>query len=129
MFINKNLNPKGRKTSDCAIRAVAAATDKSWDDTYKALANTGFELKDDMTSTRTVGKYLVSLGFIEGKIKVAKGDTRPTVNSFATENPNIVAVLSVANHLTVSAYGNYLDIWDCGDKAVYKYWYKPIDRG
>ena len=32
-FINYNANPKGRKTGDCVIRAIAFALNKSWIDT------------------------------------------------------------------------------------------------
>lgn len=126
VYIEKNLNPSGKKTSDCAIRAVAAATDQSWDKVYMDLANTGFQLKKEMSDVDTVDRYLTSLGFITGKIKVAKGQHRPTVEGFARNNPDKVAVLRVANHLTCCAYGNYVDIWDCGDCSVYKYWYKEL---
>ena len=126
MYVCKNLNPKGKKTGDCAIRAVAAATNKSWDETYIGLANIGFKNKTIINDTETVDLYLRQLGFNVGTIKVNKGGHRPTVKSFANEHPNWVCVLRVANHLVACAYGNYIDIWDSGDKSVYKYWYKPL---
>ena len=37
-FIRYNANPKGWKTGDCVIRAVAAATQQTWDDVYDELS-------------------------------------------------------------------------------------------
>lgn len=128
MFVKKNLNPRGHKTGDCVIRAVAAATGLSWDNTYQALSKAGFELKVEMSEVEAVDLVLKSLGFLEGKIKVVKGSKRPTVKSFSEQNPNLVAVLRVANHMVACAYGNYVDIWDSGDCSVYKYWYKEVNK-
>lgn len=125
-YIEYNVNPKHRKVGDCAIRAVAIATGLGWDDAYKLLANTGFNLKCAMNDTEAVNEALISCGFIAGKIKVQKGSKRPTVSEFATLHPNWYSVLRVANHITVCGHGNYVDIWDCGNNSVYKYWYKPI---
>lgn len=125
-YIEYNVNPKHRKVGDCAIRAIAIATGLGWDDAYKLLANTGFNLKCAMSDTEAINEALISYGFIAGKIEVQKGSKRPTVSEFATLHPNWYSVLRVANHITACGHGNYVDIWDCGDKSVYKYWYKPI---
>lgn len=125
-YIEHNINPQHKKVGDCAIRAVAVATGLGWDDAYKLLANTGFNLKCAMSDTEAINEALISCGFIAGKIEVQKGSKRPTVSEFATLHPNWYSVLRVANHITACGHGNYVDIWDCGDKSVYKYWYKPI---
>lgn len=127
MYIEYNLNPNKKKVEDCAIRAVSAATGKSWDETYIGLANMGFDMKNVMSSADVVGKYLISLGFKQGKIKISKGENRIRVSEFATLYPNIYAVLRVANHFVATGKGNYIDIWDSGDCAIYKYWYKEIE--
>lgn len=33
-FVRYNNNPKQNKTSDCVIRAISFATNKSWEDIY-----------------------------------------------------------------------------------------------
>lgn len=124
MYIEKNLNPKSRKVGDCTIRAVAAATGLGWDKAYKQLAEAGFHCKCCMCNIEAVDMVLKNNGFKVGKIQVVKGGKRPTVNSFAKENPTLICVLRVAGHLVATGYGNYVDIWDCGEKSVYKYWYK-----
>lgn len=123
MFINKNLNPRGLKTGDCAIRAVAGATGLSWDEAYNIMAYTGFNIKREMAEVETVEKVLLDRGFKVGKIKVVKGCKRPTVRGFAEQHPNMTGVMRVANHLVAFGRGHYMDIWDSGDCSVYKYWY------
>ena len=120
------LNPKGIKTGDCAIRAVAAALSASWDNAYKQLADAGFRLKVSMSETEAVESVLLNNGFSIGKIKVPRGSHRPTVASFTREHPDWVSVLRVANHLVACSNGIYVDIWDSGECSVYKYWYKEI---
>jgi len=122
-----NINPKGKRTGDCAIRAVAAATGLGWDKAYKGLSDAGFVCKTAMNDIEAIEYFLVhDLGWKVGTVKVPKGSKRPQVHEFAANNPNIAAVLRVAHHITCCAMGRYVDIWDCGDCAVYKYWYKEL---
>ena len=121
-----NINPKNKKTGDCAIRAVAAVTGLGWDRAYEDLCKSGFKLKTAPNDVEAIEDFLLSIGFKIGKIRVIKGQKRITVKEFTEQNPNICAVLRVANHFTCCAYGNYLGIWDCGNHVVYKYWYKQI---
>ena len=127
MYIEHNVNPRGRRTGDCAFRAVAVATGLGWDKAYQGLCETGFQLKTAPNETDAVEAFLLTQGFLIGKIKVRKGEKRPTVEQFASQHPDWYCVLRVANHLVACGRGNYVDIWDCGDKSVYKYWYKPIN--
>lgn len=39
MYRYYNNNPFGRNVNDCSVRAIALATERSWDDTYKELSN------------------------------------------------------------------------------------------
>lgn len=127
MYVKHNINPKNKKTGDCAIRAVGAATKLGWDLAYEGLCRHGFMLKTAPNDTEAIHSFLIEQGFTEGIIRVPKGSKRPTVDSFAKEHPNWYSVLRVSNHITCCAYGNYLDIWDCGKSSVYKYWYKEIN--
>ena len=38
MFKYYNANPLGRHVSDCSVRAISLATNQTWDQTYKELA-------------------------------------------------------------------------------------------
>ena len=120
----KNENPKSKEVGDCVVRALATATENSWDDVYRELCKIGFELKVMPNSDEAYHKYLEDSGFERRKISVKKGSKRPTVLSFTKEHKEGVYVLRVANHVTVSKEGIYYDIWDCGDSCVYSYWEK-----
>jgi hypothetical protein len=125
MYIEENVNPKKRKVDDCAIRAVVKATGRDYRKVYFELCKIGDQVLNMPNSTEVLEKYLIeNCGFIPGKIKVVKGSKRPTVRSFAMEHRTGTYILRVANHITVVVNGNYYDIWDCGDCAVYKYWSK-----
>jgi hypothetical protein len=126
MYVEYNLNPKQKKTGDCSIRAVGLASKIGWDKAYEGLSASGFKLKTAMNDVEAINDFLLSIGFREGKVKVPKGSKRPTVAQFAEQHPDWYAVLRVANHITCCGRGNYVDIWDCGDSCVYKYWYRPI---
>lgn len=128
MFVNYNINPLGKKTGDCSIRAVAVATGLGWDKAFEGLTASAYRLKTVPDDTEAIEDFLLRQGFKIGKIKVPKGGKRPTVAQFAELHPDMYAVLRVAGHLTCSGRGNYVDIWDCGDKSVYKYWYKYINQ-
>lgn len=45
-YVNYNANPKNRKTGDCVIRAIARATNQSWETVYAALCELGAKMKD-----------------------------------------------------------------------------------
>lgn len=125
-YVKYNINPLGKLTGDCSIRAVAVATGLSWDKAFEGLTVSAFKLKTVPDATEAVQDFLLSLGFEVGKINVSKGSKRQTVAQFAESHPNMYCVLRVAGHLVACGRGNYVDTWDSGDKAVYKYWYKPI---
>ena len=125
MWIKYNVNPIGKQTTDCSIRAVATATGLGWDKAYRALSEAGFTLKTEMSDLEAVEFVLVKvLGWKIGKIP--RGCKKPRVDQFAAEHPDWYAVLRVANHFVATGKGNYIDIWDSGDHHVYKYWYKEI---
>lgn len=138
MYKEFNINPMKRKTTDCGVRAVALATSLAYGRNFEAVSKVAWKAVVEQTckialdtghapeSIEALELLLIKSGFSVGKVTVQKGSSRPTVKSFANDNPNIVAVLRVANHLTVSFKGDYYDIWNCGEKSVYKYWYKRV---
>lgn len=128
MWQKFNAHPSGKKTGDCAIRAVAVATSIPWKQAYRELANNGISLEVEMSEPEAVEAVLVSHGFRVGKISKQAGVKKPTVSQFATMHPEWVCVLRVANHFVATAGGHYIDTWDSGNKSIYKYWYKPVER-
>lgn len=121
-----NPNPKGKKTSDCAIRALCALTGDSWNNVYNALCKIGFELKTMPNDMEAVEKYLTINGYKKSVIKVKKGTHRPMVWQMAMVSENCVAytpiLCRVANHIVTVHDGQILDSWDSSDCCLYSYW-------
>lgn len=38
-YIERNLNPLGKRTGDCVIRSIATVMNEDWDSTYKCIGN------------------------------------------------------------------------------------------
>ena len=125
MWINENVNPKGKKVDDCAIRAVTKATGQDWHRTFFDLCKIGDSLCEMPNSLKTQEEYLRKFGFVKKSYKVRKGEKRPTVRSFCRDHPKGTFVLRVANHVVCMIDGNYYDTWDCGDCAVYC-WFEKV---
>jgi hypothetical protein len=122
-FIPYNPNPKGTLTGDCAIRAVAKATDMPWENAYTALSVEGYKKGDLPNANHVWGAYLKSKGFKREIIP----DTCPdcyTVRDFAEEHPKGMYVLALDNHVVAVNDGDYFDAWDSGNEIPLYYWYK-----
>ena len=81
-MIKLNLNPKGWKTGDCVIRAIAYATQQSWDDVYKGLSDLGFKKKRMPNDKQVYEQYLKDLGWEKQKQPRKWDNTKYTVNEF-----------------------------------------------
>lgn len=122
MFIEFNLNPKNRKTGDCVVRAIAYATQQSWDKVYQDLCELGFKMKRMPNDKQVYEKYLDNLGWHKHKQPRKWNNFKYTVDEFIDIAPNDVYIVSVANHLTAIGDREIKDIWDCGHKSVGNYW-------
>jgi hypothetical protein len=119
-----NPNPLKKKTGDCVVRAICKATGEDWDAVFGKLCMLGLEFKSMPNSDTCWKTYLERNGFIKHSISVKKGSKRPTVESFAKDNPSGTYILRVANHIVTCHDGKYYDTWDSGDKSLYGYWEK-----
>lgn len=124
MFIKYNNNPKNKKTGDCVIRAISFATKKSWENTYKELAELGIKNCLILNDTNNWRKYLKLLGYEQQKMPRKADNTRYTVDEFCNElaKENTTYIIKVAGHITVVKDKNLYDTWDCSNKSVGNYW-------
>jgi hypothetical protein len=121
-FTKLNLNPKGRKTGDCVVRAIAKGMDQSWEDTLCDLHKVALHHYTMPNDKFTYDKYLTANGWTKEKMPRFADNTRYTVKEFIAANPHGTFILSVANHLTVAINGELFDTWNCGSKSVGNYW-------
>lgn len=123
-----NLNPKGWKTGDCVVRALAGANNMSWESTYLSLCEIGAKKCRMPNDKATYEAFLKERGWVKQKMPVwydAFGKkNRYTVEDLAKEFPDKKMVVSVAHHLTFIDKGVLKDLWNCGSKSVGNYWIK-----
>lgn len=125
MFIYTNPNPIDKKVGDCVIRAIAIATETTWERSYMDLCMEGLEMADLPNSNAVWASYLKKLGFRKGIVP----DTCPdcyTVADFAEDNPYGVYVLCTGSHTVTIMDGNIYDAWDSSMEIPTFYYYKEI---
>lgn len=123
-FIKYNNNPKNKKTGDCVIRAIATATNSSWEYVYIKLAELGIRKGLIINDPNNWQKYLEILGYEKQKMPRRSDRTRYTLEEFATEiaEENKIYIVRLAGHLTVIKNKNLIDTWNCSYKSVGNYW-------
>lgn len=120
-----NANPKNKVSAgDCVIRAIAFASGLGWNTVYTDLCEIGMKMKMMPNDKVVFHRYLEEIGFVKMKTPKNASGCRYTAEQFASRNPNMLAILSLANHLTVIKDGRVVDTWDCGFKCVGNYWVK-----
>lgn len=123
-YLKLNVNPKNRRTGDCVIRAITKAAGKDWYEVFDGLCALARKKASVPTEVKIYGAYLEQNGFIKQSCSPAAGERRKTVKELAgtLKKP---AVVKVANHaVAIDGRGNYVDIWDCGNKCAYTLWIK-----
>ena len=73
-----NTNPKGRKTTDCVVRALATVLSQSWQQTYKDLFDIGIRSCRPPEDLWVIDKYLESRGAIRINQPKQRDDTKFT---------------------------------------------------
>lgn len=124
MYIEYNKNPKGLKTGDCVVRAIATALNESWEDTYKGMLEVALKTYQAISWKNNFKKYLQNKGYEMHKMPKKENGKRYTVNEFCKEKAenNKTYIISLANHLTVVINRDLYDTWNCGNKSVGNYW-------
>jgi hypothetical protein len=121
MFKEFNAHPKGIKTSDCVVRAIATATDTDYLECRRELNRKKRELGySSYKDTKFLYDYLK--GYPRLIFKAIKGEPRIKGNDFTELHPKGTYILKMAGHITACVDGVILDTWDCSYRSVYTAW-------
>lgn len=113
MFIQANLNPQGKRTDDCVVRAIATALDIDWNSAYTMLSAHGLKMADLFSKNYVWGDLLITLGFRRQGIPNTCPDCY-TVSDFSNDHPAGTFIVGTGDHVIAIRDGNWIDTWDSG---------------
>ena len=121
MWIQCNPNPLGKQTSDCVVRAIAIATERSWRNVYGELCDLG-NLECEMPNSN----YIWGLDLRDhGARQFLLPESCPsciTVKAFCTKYPEGIYVIGTGTHAVAVIDGDYYDAWDSGNEVPSYFW-------
>lgn len=123
MYRYLNLNPIGKTTEDCVIRAIAAVMEIPWEKAYIDLCNRGLLIYDMPNSAATLSIYLREKGF---KRYIVSNECAAcyTIEDFSKEYPDGRYIVLTSNHAVPVIDGDYYDAVDSGMDIPQYYWKK-----
>jgi len=121
MYKEFNAHPKGIKTGDCVVRAIATATNQDYLECRRELNQKKCELGfDGYKDTVFLYKYFEKNPRLI--FKAIKGEPRIKGSDFTELHPKGTYILKMAGHITVCIDGIIYDTWDCSYRSVYTAW-------
>ena len=126
-----NANPLEKRTGDCVVRAIAYATNQTWDDTYWDLALKGYDLAEMPSWNATWWALLKDKGFRRHIIPDSCPDCY-TVDDFCRDHPKGKYILFIpyssadVGHVVATENGNIYDVWDSSQEVPLVYWEKEV---
>ena len=121
MWVRCNPNPLGKQAGDCVVRAIAIATQRSWQDVYADLCKQGRRMCDMPSSNSVWGTFLKEEGFRQFLLpeSCASG---VTVRACCDRYPEGIFIIGTGNHAVAVIDGDYYDSWDSGDEVPSYFW-------
>lgn len=110
------------KYGDCVVRALSKVLDMSWIEVFEMLIPISRDLQMMPNASGVFSAVLINHGYIYHGISNKKGSKRPTVASFAANNPTGRYFVNVAHHSVAVVDGKYYDTWNSGNTCMYGYY-------
>jgi len=124
-FHYHNENPKGKHTTDCVIRAIAVATNTSWETTLSNLTALAMKHSQMPIDKNLYAKYLASLGWDKHAQPRKHSGKKFTAAEFAQVLKGRPAIAHVGgHHMSFLNENKVWDTWDCSGRCVGNYWIK-----
>lgn len=121
MFKEYNVHPKGIRTGDCVVRAIATASGKDYVECRRELNQKKREWNfTSYKDTQFLYRYFESSPRLI--FKAVKGQPRIKGSDFCELHPKGTYILKMAGHVAACIDGVILDTWDCSYRSVYTAW-------
>lgn len=115
-YVNFTANPKN-ETNDCAIRSIAKATGRPWQDVMREMCDIAIEMCLMPNDTKVIDEYMY-----KRKIFVYSPLERTTVSKFAQKNPEGAYVVCCEDHAVPIVDGTWYDLTDSKDSVIVDYY-------
>lgn len=126
MFVEWNPNPRRANVGDCAVRAVAKATGRDWEEAYAGLTVQGYLLADLPSANHVWGAFLRRHGYRRDILPNTCPDCY-TLADFCADHPRGCFVVALSGHVVTVVDGDWYDTWDSGGEVPLYYWFKEGD--
>lgn len=123
MYKYINVNPSGRETDDCVVRAIAVLFNMSWEEAYWDLCQVGGLIHDMPNKDSVLSFYLRENGY-EREVINKDRPSCYTIRDFCEEHPYDKYILLTSGHAVAVIDGNYYDTSDSGNEIPMMYWKK-----
>ena len=117
MYRYYNANPLGRKVNDCTVRAIALATNESWDSTYNYLSDYAQQEAVMMDNVIYIDKFLDKN--FEKIYTNAKGYNM-TVDDVSKRWYKGTYLITMKNHITCCIDGVIYNTFNPSDRLVWE---------
>lgn len=109
-----NANPFGRHVNDCTVRAISLATERSWEDTYKLLAEYGCEKGITFSEVDFINDFLA-----DRYKRYCLPPQAKTVRDFLDMKLEGRWLITMNGHITCVIDGILYDTFDCSDRYIW----------
>ena len=127
-YVKFNVNPKERKTGDCAVRALVGTLGITYEEAIDKCAYWAKKKCYGITNKQIMELVLKEYGYVKMKQPRKADNTKYTVgemDKILTDKQMEEGVfITIANHHTCITNGVVQDIWDCRYKSVGNYYVK-----
>ena len=121
-YVYYNANPKGKRTDDCVVRAIAEAEGRSWEDVLRQLVDYSIRTGYMVTAVENYTLYFEENGWKKMKQPVKRNKQKYKAYEFAKiYNGRCLAHVGTY-HMSYLCDHSWYDIWDCTDGVVGNYW-------
>ena len=123
MWREFNNNPTGRKTGDCAVRAISAALGTSWDDAHYMLSELSRAMGEMPSADDVWGAVLRQHDFYRSTIPNSCPECY-SAEDFTQDHPRGTFVLGFGGHCATVIDGVIYDAWDSRNEVPVYVWFR-----
>lgn len=128
IFRYYNNNPHSRRTEDCVIRAVAAGTGDSWEETLKNLTAHMIKTGYMLSTPELYGDYLKHIGWIKMEKPCCVNNKEIKIKNFVKKFKGHAIIHVGDDHVSYIADGKLWDIWNCEEEVIGEYWIPESEK-